>query len=304
MHENREKYSLEQYQDIILDRWNRSLIWLGKYDSDHLPELYFARPTPKTVWLPGKPRKKYYRHLYYKLHNTINTINKKYVFGTLTYHTHKYSAAQAAMLFPTHIKEFFRLLRKKIGHIEYFWVIELTQAGYPHCHLILDRYVHWRVIRAIWYKVSKSYITDIRAIPAGNIAHYVTKYVTKQSKQSQDQFAFIFKNVARLWSSSRHFFTKCPDRVKDFIFVAMSFNLYLNNRHLFRPDSECELWQVPIDYGAPCLIYTTFIERRINPKAYEFIDAYLALIPNDVKNMQIDNMDRFFHNYDSDSDLT
>jgi len=36
------------------------------------------------------------------------------------------------------------------------------------------------VIRAIWYKVTKSYITDIRAIPSGNIASYIASYLSSQ----------------------------------------------------------------------------------------------------------------------------
>ena len=152
MHSNR-SMNYEAYQDILLYRWNTQLIWLGSKNADGLQSLYFARPTPRVIWLPGKPRQKYFKRLYARLYGTIKLSSDKYTFGTLTYHTEKWSRDGAALFLPEHLKEFFRRLRKKCKNLQYFWVVELTKLGYPHVHLIFNQYVHHVIIRAIWYAV-------------------------------------------------------------------------------------------------------------------------------------------------------
>jgi len=247
------------------------------------------------VWLDGKPRQKYYKRIYAVLHENLRITDKHFVFCTLTYDTKKYSQEGTALAFPEHIKEFFRLLRKKIGKVEYFWIIELTKAGYVHCHIILDRYVHWTIIKAIWYRITGSYITNIESIPANNIVSYVCKYLSKQQKQSEDQFRFIFKNVARLWSSSRNFFSKRAARNKEYIFIGMSWDLYYSSEHLFRPDPDTELWEVEIDRAIPLLLYGKYIQRKINDKAYEFIDSIINLASNQIQIEEIAWMENFFY---------
>jgi len=295
MHDNRKKYSFEEYQDIIIDRWQHTLLWLGKYSAAGDPELWFARPTPSTPWCPGKPRAKYYKKIYARLATQLNIQSKNYTFCTLTYHTEKYSPEGAAALLPSHIKEFMRLLRKKLGKLQYFWIIELTSLGYPHLHIIFDRYIHWRVIRAIWYKVTKCKVTDIRKIPAGNLAAYVTKYITKQSKQNEDKFGFIFKNIDRMWSSSRGFFTKGDPREKVFILVGFSSNLYYLDKFICRNDPEEEVWLVPYDFAVPLLHFDTFISRSIRSDASQFVEEMRNLFPYPLVRNAADILDSFYH---------
>jgi hypothetical protein len=270
--------SYEAYQDILLYRWNTQLIWLGSKADNGLQSLYFARPTPRVVWLPGKPRQKYFKRLYARLYGTIKLSSDKYTFSTLTYHTEKWSRESAAQFLPDHLKEFFRRLRKRCKNLQYFWVVELTKLGYPHVHLIFNQYIHHTIIRAIWYAVTKSYITDIRMIPAGNVAGYVTKYLTKQSKHSEDQFAFIFKNVARLWNSSRGFFGAKIEYKSPYVYVGISFNCMKKDAMIFRDDPESEFWEVPLDYVVPLMKDGSYIERILNPKEYEFIDNFDDLL--------------------------
>ena len=296
MHNNRKIYTLDQYQSILIKRWNSTLIWLGKRNPDGHPELWFARPTPRTLWLPGKPRQKYYRRLYEKLHSTLKISSDKYSFITLTYHTKKYSPDEVAERLKGDIKELLRRLRKKHKNIQYFWIIELTASGYPHIHIIINKFIFWKVLRGIWYAITKSYITDIRSIPAANVASYVCKYLTKQSKHSDWQFQFIFKNIDRIWSSSRGFFGKYIKPVSDCIFLAFSWDCFVFDKYIHRPDSSSEFWYVPYQFAIPLLGSPTYIHRKISDACWEFVSELNSLFDSHLIRDCYNMCDEFYHN--------
>ena len=254
MHLNRETYSYSGYQSLLIYRWQRTVFWFAKKEGSKY-DMYFAKPTPKTVWLPGKPRKKYYRRIFAKLHNQISDSKTKYGFCTLTYHTSKYSQKSSFILLKYHLKEFIRLIRKKYPTLQYFWVIELTKRLYPHIHIVFNQYVHWIVIRAIWYRITKSYITDIRSIPAGDISNYICSYLTQQKKSNEAQWGTIFKNVDRLYGSSLHFFVKAPisDRDQEWFLISMSTHCFLQDWELLRKDKEKDFWLIPHHFAAGLL---------------------------------------------------
>jgi len=115
-------------------------------------------------------------------------------------------------------------------------------------------------------------------IPAGNVAGYVTKYLTKQSKHTERQFEFIFKNIARLWNSSRGFFGAKVNYESQYVYVGISFDCHKKNKMIFRDDAESEFWEVPLEYVVPLLKDSSFIERQLNPKAWEYIDWFDRLL--------------------------
>ncbi len=278
MHQNRIQYSYPGYQDVLLQRWHSSLLWLGQKDKNGIPNLWFCRPTPRTPWLPGKPRQKYFKRLYAKLHSQLKISSKNYTFCTLTYDRKKWSENQAAMLLPEHLKEFFRRLRKRVKNLQYFWVVELTKVGMVHIHLIFNQFVFHKVIRAIWYHITRSYITDIRKIPCRNVAAYVTKYLTKQSKHSENQFDYMFKHISRLWNSSRGFFTRFNKAISEYTFLGMSFNLMRKNSTIFRYDPDKDMWEVPFDYQFPLMCYGGYIERKLSKEGIEYAETYERLV--------------------------
>lgn len=269
MHQNRIDYSLEEYQEIIKTRWHTSLLWLSERNPDGHRNLFFARPVPRTVWLPGKPRQKYYKKLFFRLHNQLACSDRKYSFATLTYSTKQYSNIMAAALLSNHIKEFIRLIRKRYKKVQYFWIIELTKNYQPHIHIIFDCFIHWKVLRAIWRKVTGSYITNIKSIPSSAAAGYITGYLTKQSKQNNHQFEFIFKHIDRLYCSSRNFFFKSDKILSKYILIAFS-KTYFSDSFIFRPDPESELWSPDINYWYGLLLYDIFIHRSLKDSKESF----------------------------------
>ncbi len=283
MHKNRINNSYEEYQQILIDRWESTLFWFAKKEKEKY-NLYFAKPTPKVPWLPGKPREKYYKRLFGRLSSQLKSGNFHYSFCTLTYHTAKWSQQSSFHLLKSHIKEFIRRLKKRYPGIQYFWVIELTKRLYPHIHIIFNQFVHWTVIRAIWYKVTKSYITDIRAIPSGNIASYIASYLSSQKKSNESQWGTIFKNVSRLIGNSRHFFAEkvVSEEEQIWFLISLSTNLFTEDWRLNRKDKDKDFWLIPHHYAAGLLIFHyvdhTNWEDTYQDIYYSFTKDILSLI--------------------------
>lgn len=276
MHQNRVDYTLPQYQDVLLTRWSRTLFLFAKKKKNNGYDFYFAKPTPRTVWLSGKPRDKYYKRLYARLHHQLTLDKKKYTFCTLTYHTRKYSREYCCSLLKSHLKEFIRRLRVRYPRLQYYWIIELTKDYYPHIHFVFDHYCHHVIIRAIWYAVTKSYITDIRMIPAGNLASYLSKYLTKQRSQKVDQFTFIFKNIDRLYGSSKYFFSVYVKFESDWLFINMTFSCDYHDKRLFRPPDNPDFWYI-YDEFAKCFLDTCFFIYKNSDKNKEVVKYFHSL---------------------------
>jgi len=287
MHKNRINNSYAEYQKILIDRWQTTLFWFAKKEKEKY-QLWFAKPTPKVPWLPGKPREKYYKRLFVRLNNQIKSGKFHYTFGTLTYHTAKWSQQSAFSLLKSHLKEFIRRLKKRYPGIQYFWVIELTKRLYPHIHIIFNQYVHWTVMRAIWYVVTKSYITDIRSIPSSKLAGYISKYLNDQKKQNRSQWGCIFKNVSRLIGNSRNFFSEKPINEDEQIWflISLSTNLLTEDWRLGRKDRKEDFWLIPHHYAAGLLIFH-YIDHTNWEDTYQ--DIYLSF----TKDYSVDDLEMF-----------
>ena len=96
-----------------------------------------------------------------------------------------------------------RSIRNKCGTFEYVAIWELTEAGWPHLH-ILQRgdFVPQKWLSGVCRHYGWGRVADIRRITNGpHAAHYVTKYLTK-SIEGGHGYA-IFRR--RIWCS-RHYF--------------------------------------------------------------------------------------------------
>lgn len=205
MHENRKNYDLFSYQKKIRNNARKLGIVL---ETSLSGSFYIFHPIPSCPWLP-ETRKKYYGKLRKRAQNIPN--HKQYTFCTLTYSTRFYTAEKVAQRLKSDIDKFFKRLNYRKIKPEYFYVIELTKQDYCHIHLIFDRYVYWKKIKASWFGVTGSNVIKISAINSKNVFYYITKYTTDSQKQTEKQFAFLFKNVDRLYTFSRNFCIKSDD---------------------------------------------------------------------------------------------
>jgi hypothetical protein len=72
-------------------------------------------------------------------------------------------------------------LRRKYGvPPNYIRVLEFTQAGIPHLHILLDRYIPQKWIKKTWGRLGGGRIVDIRQVTIQRVARYLSKYLTKE----------------------------------------------------------------------------------------------------------------------------
>jgi hypothetical protein len=79
------------------------------------------------------------------------------------------------------VPELIRALRKRFGHVEYLRVVELTDKGWPHYHLMVrSDYLPQKVVAKIWEELTAAKIVDIREVRQFfNSFQYLVKYLTK-----------------------------------------------------------------------------------------------------------------------------
>lgn len=199
MHKNRSQYSFAQYQAKLRNGYkNLGIVCQHRETGDCL----VFRPIPNCPWLP-ESRKKYFG----KLRGRIDGLpsDRHYTFCTLTYSRRFHTPKQAASRIKHDIDLFFKRLDYRKTKPEYFYVIELTDQLMPHIHLIFDRYVHYKKIYASWKNVTRSIMIRIEHLKGKQAFYYATKYITNARKQGYGKWQFIFHNIDRVWSASRHF---------------------------------------------------------------------------------------------------
>ena len=72
-------------------------------------------------------------------------------------------------------------LEREFGKkLSYIRVIEYQKGtGQAHYHILVDRFIPFNSIRAIWKRVSNQGSVDIRLIDIHRVKSYLTKYLTK-----------------------------------------------------------------------------------------------------------------------------
>jgi hypothetical protein len=80
------------------------------------------------------------------------------------------------------IADFWKLIRKEVGPVEFFRVLELTKTGWPHYHFIVrSEYIPQHLIKRHWAALTGASIVDVRIIKQrDNVIGYMMKYLGKQ----------------------------------------------------------------------------------------------------------------------------
>jgi hypothetical protein len=77
--------------------------------------------------------------------------------------------------------KFREYLKREFGEApSYVCVLEFTQAGVPHLHVLLDRYIHQRWISKVWDSLGGGRIVFIKQVTVRRVARYLSKYLTKE----------------------------------------------------------------------------------------------------------------------------
>jgi hypothetical protein len=77
--------------------------------------------------------------------------------------------------------KFREYLKRKYGVApSYICVVEFTQAGVPHLHILFDRYIPQAWISRVWNNLGGGRIVFIKQVTVQNVARYLSKYLTKE----------------------------------------------------------------------------------------------------------------------------
>ena len=72
-------------------------------------------------------------------------------------------------------------IQASYGDFSYIWVREETEAGYPHLHVLVSRYLPQAQVSAAWSRAGMGEVVDIRSVEARRAGHYVAKYLAKDA---------------------------------------------------------------------------------------------------------------------------
>jgi len=77
--------------------------------------------------------------------------------------------------------KFREYLRRKFGTSpSYVCVLEFTQNGVPHLHILFDRYIEQSWISDVWDTLGGGRICFIKRVTVQKVARYLSKYLTKE----------------------------------------------------------------------------------------------------------------------------
>lgn len=127
-------------------------------------------------------------------------------FLTLTLRADPSRSAQELLALANHAWSIlWRRFRRRFpsSQLGYAKIVELTRAGTPHLHILVEcPFVPQRWIAAQWRELTGSFIVDIRAIKSRRMmANYLTSYLTK---------ALDVPAGHRKWSASAHWVPPAP----------------------------------------------------------------------------------------------
>jgi hypothetical protein len=106
-------------------------------------------------------------------------------FLTLTLDPSKLADGQVTKATVKYIRKIFNkfreYLKRELGEApSYICVLEFTQKGRPHLHILLDRFIPQKWISSTWDNLGGGRIAFIKKVTVGKVAGYLAKYLAKE----------------------------------------------------------------------------------------------------------------------------
>jgi hypothetical protein len=77
--------------------------------------------------------------------------------------------------------KFREYLRRRVGvPPHYICILEFTQAGIPHLHILIDRYIEQKWISRTWDRLGGGRIVFFKQVKVHHVARYLSRYLTKE----------------------------------------------------------------------------------------------------------------------------
>ncbi len=100
---------------------------------------------------------------------------------------------------------FSKALRRNYPDLKYIKVIEFHKSGYPHLHIIFNKYIPKAQISKLWVSRGGGEIIDIKQIKTKQIANYISGYLSHKDKKHHEHDHQFYDNSLRRFSFSRNF---------------------------------------------------------------------------------------------------
>lgn len=115
-------------------------------------------------------------------------------------------------------RDFRRLtMRLKRLHLltDYIKVIELTQSGLEHIHMVFrGSYIESQLLSHLWDKIHQAPNTDIRRVWQAQssyrrVAGYIAKEMSKQGYRRYSwSWGWVYKGFVGIWKQAKHFYSQ------------------------------------------------------------------------------------------------
>lgn len=126
---------------------------------------------------------------------------KRIVMWTITTDPKILSAAEALKTMNYRWHKLCRNLLRHYPHIKFFRVLEFTDSGLPHLHVMFNRRVEWRVLHQLVQQQDFGTVLNFKELPRSVAFGYLLKYITK----GLSEFRLAKENHVRVWSASMKF---------------------------------------------------------------------------------------------------
>jgi hypothetical protein len=103
-------------------------------------------------------------------------------FWTLTLAPREFKSPEDRVRYIRRVFNKFReYLKRKYGiALNYICILEFTQRGIPHLHVLFDRYIPHEWVSASWNRLGGGRIVWVKPVTVHNVARYLSKYLTKE----------------------------------------------------------------------------------------------------------------------------
>lgn len=70
-------------------------------------------------------------------------------------------------------------LRQRYPDMVYLWVREYTKRGYPHLHILVNKYVPFEWLKGAWSQLGAGTFVNIKYVDMHRVVSYLSKYLKK-----------------------------------------------------------------------------------------------------------------------------
>jgi hypothetical protein len=150
-----------------------------------------------------------------------NFTKANYTFWTLSKKKPESLTPQFLHDFLIEWRSFFNHLRKFYPKLKFIRILEISQSGQPHFHVLFNQYVDFHTVNRLWKHYTGGCHTQFERIDSHRVAYYITKYVTKASQSDISHEDIIFIAGIRRFEASKFLLMKVSKHT-----LLSSFNRY------------------------------------------------------------------------------